>query len=721
MTFKKLSFLKLVSLFILFTICFLLLFGPTITKNITVKNSKEWFGRSISLETLKFNPFTGTIKLYDLKVFEEDNITSFLKFDTLIINTIPYKLLGNTIEIEEFKLTGVQLNIEKTDSIFNFNDLLIRYTSTDSITDTNSSSYDFIMSDFELKQSRIQYIDTPLNDTIQFNRLNFKIPYIALNKEDRSDISIHFNINDSASIYAELKYNPLSKKINSTLKINNLNIHDFQNYVTPYMSISSINGYLNTTAIINGSLDSINHINIKNDLEITNFMLKDTEGKDVLGSKSITVQTNNFSPADSNFTIDNIKITTPYVHFLLEDSTNNFLQLFNIPNTVETVNPENETVNYHYSLTKEVPALKHLTIKKININDGILDYADHLTSEKFSYHLSKIEMQSENITTQTDWLDFKAKMLLNNRGTLNANFGFNPDNLYTSTLKIDIEKFLLSDLNIYTKHYMGHEILEGDMYYYSTTTIKQGQLESTNQLIIKNSKLNNSNKGLFNLPLRFALFLLRDKDGIVKLEIPLRGDLNDPEIRIGKIVWNTFKGLILKAVNQPGKLLGSLITDKSIDINSINFNYNDTTLTPAQLKQLDALLELEVKKPGLSIQLEYFTNLAKEKEVTTLTYAIEKYTLATNQKLKNDSSNFKQYLQDFNTNNNNNSTNLYENYLFPLSIDSIMGYNTQLKNEKIIKYVKSQDISSQITILPHTLDTDTISNPYFKIIYDILE
>jgi hypothetical protein len=50
----------------------------------------------------------------------------------------------------------------------------------------------------------------------------------------------------------------------------------------------------------------------------------------------------------------------------------------------------------------------------------------------------------------------------------------------------------------------------------------------------------NNRNGLFSLTIK-AGFIYFDKNGDVNLEIPVRGDLNDPKINIWRIVWTTFK------------------------------------------------------------------------------------------------------------------------------------------------------------------------------------
>ncbi|MCK5703102.1 MAG: hypothetical protein KAI29_18195, partial [Cyclobacteriaceae bacterium] len=120
--------------------------------------------------------------------------------------------------------------------------------------------------------------------------------------------------------------------------------------------------------------------------------------------------------------------------------------------------------------------------------------------------------------------------------------------------------------------------------------------------------------GLHDLPLKLAFFLLKDREGVIDLKVPVRGDLKDPEIKLGTILWDTFKDIIVKTVAAPYDLLAGLLSVDPKEITAIEFAYADTTLTESRKKQLDLLLTLEEKKEGLGIELVYFNDIEKEKE-----------------------------------------------------------------------------------------------------------
>lgn len=140
-------------------------------------------------------------------------------------------------------------------------------------------------------------------------------------------------------------------------------------------------------------------------------------------------------------------------------------------------------------------------------------------------------------------------------------------------------------------------------------------------MIIENVEIGEKQGGLHELPLKFAIFLLKDREGVIDLDVPVSGDLKDPEVNIGKIAWNTLKNLIVKTLAAPYDWLAKLVGVDPKDIQTIEFAYGDTTMTNQIRGQLDLLLSLEEKKEGLGIELVYYSEVEKEKEQLSLAFA----------------------------------------------------------------------------------------------------
>jgi hypothetical protein len=308
-------------------------------------------------------------------------------------------------------------------------------------------------------------------------------------------------------------------------------------------------------------------------------------------------------------------------------------------------------------------------------------------------------MNADKILSTSDWIKINSKMLLNKRGSLVAEVGFNPMNPYDIILDYTIKDFQLSDLNIYSRYYMGFPIVYGDMYYKSHTEILKNQLTSENKLIIQNAELGDKRGGLYDLPMKFALFILKDKNGIINLDIPVRGDLNDPSVTVGKIVWTTFKNLIVKVGTAPVSFLAGLISVDPKDIKSIEYSYLDTTFTSAKQNQLDKLLELEKKKDGLKIELVYFNDIQVEKQQIAVSEAGKIFTSATGKNYQSNEKEFTDFLKEKTLTDSLKIEEASFKLVPATVVDSIYLVYEQARKNNIEKYLHTVNDSTQIRFI----------------------
>ncbi len=693
---------------------------PGIVKRYAINHSKELVGRQIHLEKLKVNYFTGTIKVIDFKMLEQNEQDNFIFFDTLIVNLEPLQLFNDKIEIEDFYLKGLDVNVSMKDSIFSFDDLIAFHTAVeDSINQGNEENpFKYSLSNIELKNANFHFNDQNINHTTDIKNISFLVPFIGWDQEDKSNADVKFNFENGGYIESILNINPIDGEYDTTLVISDLYLDSFYKYVLEYAEINSFSGLVNSKIDIIGNTNNVINSIITGKVNVNDFTMTDINNKTFLSAKEMYVDIQKLDYTNSSYIIDSLIINDSYTFFQLDSLTNNFFKIFKI----ESSENENTLVNIDTTKANVTEESKfYYAINHLDVNRGVLDYTDNLTGKPFNYHLSEIDIKTDSILSDSKWVDIQSEMLLNNRGTLKAELGINPSNPLNINLDFSIEKFLLSDINIYSNYYTGHTILEGDMYYYSNSIITNGDIVSENNLLIKNVSLKNSKGGLYSLPLKFAIFLLKDKNGDVNLEIPLRGNLNDPSVNVSKIIWNTFKNLIVKAATSPGRLLAGLVGGDPKDIEEISFNYLDTTPSDKNKNQLNKLLDLEQKKEGIKIEMIYYVDENLQKEAIAKDEAGKLYYKETQKDYLKDEKGFKLFLLSKTT---TDSLDFKQSYLAitnPSIIDSIAKNNSKLLISNTEKYLRMANDSTQIKILfsDSKAPENTGSRPILKVNFSI--
>jgi hypothetical protein len=108
-----------------------------------------------------------------------------------------------------------------------------------------------------------------------------------------------------------------------------------------------------------------------------------------------------------------------------------------------------------------------------------------------------------------------------------------------------------------------------------------------------------------SLPLKLAVALLKDADGKISIELPVTGDLNNPQFRVMPIIWQTLRNLIVKAVSAPFKMIGGLVSGGgSEDLGSVSFAPGSSDLSKEAEGALNKLSSALKERPALRLEIE---------------------------------------------------------------------------------------------------------------------
>ncbi|MBN8248184.1 MAG: DUF748 domain-containing protein, partial [Verrucomicrobia bacterium] len=112
----------------------------------------------------------------------------------------------------------------------------------------------------------------------------------------------------------------------------------------------------------------------------------------------------------------------------------------------------------------------------------------------------------------------------------------------------------------YAIKFAGYPLKDGRLTADVKYQVQGRQVQGENHVVVDRLTLGARAEGkpLLDLPIRLGIALLKDSNGRITLDVPVRGSLDDPEFGVGKVVWQAVKGLFVKAATAPFRLLGSL-------------------------------------------------------------------------------------------------------------------------------------------------------------------
>jgi hypothetical protein len=247
-----------------------------------------------------------------------------------------------------------------------------------------------------------------------------------------------------------------------------------------------------------------------------------------------------------------------------------------------------------------------IRIREIRVDGGRMNFSDFFVKPNFS---ADVQQLSGTITGASSAFDSRAKVRLTGKldefspvsiqGELQP-FAFDR---YTD-LGLKFENISLPIFNPYSTPLAGYNIAKGklttDLHY----TIVDRKLDAQHKIRIDQLEWGEATatQGEATLPVKFATSLLKDKDGVINLDVPVGGTLDDPSFRIGPIIWQVIKNIIVKAVTAPFSLLGSLFAGAE-EAQYIDFAPGEATLDAGTAERLGALAKSLAEKPELKLDV----------------------------------------------------------------------------------------------------------------------
>lgn len=174
----------------------------------------------------------------------------------------------------------------------------------------------------------------------------------------------------------------------------------------------------------------------------------------------------------------------------------------------------------------------------------------------------------------------------------------------------------LPPLSPYSVKYAGHGIERGKLSMDVAYQIQpDGQLVASNKLVLNQLAFGDPVEGAPNsLPVRLAVALLADSNGVIDINLPISGSLNDPEFSFGGIVFKVIMNLIAKAVTAPFALLASALGGADEELGTVNFAPGSAVLGTEARANLDKVAQAMKERPALTMTVAGTASLAAERE-----------------------------------------------------------------------------------------------------------
>ncbi|GAF03517.1 DUF748 domain-containing protein [Saccharicrinis fermentans] len=593
----------------------ILFFLSTVIKNYLVNNSQQLIGRKLTLEELHINYFKVQLNAHNFTLFEENKKDTFVYFKELLINYDPWKMLSSEYAVAQIRLIEPYIYIENQGKAFNFDSLI---PSSDSLATTKdelpdgNDSVKFSIHNIELVKGKFLYHDRAVNNLLEFDKLNLKLPLIAWDSRS-SEMGVEFSIGERGIVKIEAEIDQQLAAYNIHFGTENIQLNSFTNYLKDYLYISTLNGLLQSDIHVKGSIESLDNIVINGVARIDSLQIRDNKGSILASARTAQAKMDTLDLGNMRYTINKIYINQPYISAVLEKDMSNW-EYFLTPYFANSV----QATKQDSLINSKGKENLYYRIDTLVVNNGQVQFADHTLNRPFSYKISDINMEMNTLTELNDAIPLKWAMRFNNNGTYKGETHFSlrtPLNLF---YQAQINNLDMHSFSPYTEYYLGYPIISGLFNYECSLEMTPRHLKNDNHLLVKEPEFGRktNDSTAHKLPLKLALYLIKDAKDNVDFDLPVTGNPSEPGFKLGPLIWKTFGKFIAKTATQPFSSLGKLVGTNPEQLKHIPFEYTQDSLRDEQINTLDKIAEILSKKKDLIFTFRQ--ELAVDEEMSIL-------------------------------------------------------------------------------------------------------
>jgi hypothetical protein len=683
-----------------------------------VKNSVELIGRKLEIAELHFNYAKISARINELYLYEENGTDKFVSFNELYVNISPWKLLSGEYSISQIYLDGLNVSVIQDSIGFNFDDLLSGKDETIDSTQVKNETTKFSIYNIEIKNGYIAYFDKNKDNLLDLKNINLDLPLIAWNNQ-KSEMGVDFSVGNEGNVSINADVDHSSKRYQLNLKISSVEINPFMAYITDYMHISGMQGHINTSLNIDGSMSNFMDVFVKGNTSLQDFILNDIEGNKFLAAKSAKVNLDSLHIGTSHYEIGEVELVEPEIYATLFKENTNFERIFEPVMAVDSLENVGDTIAKESSL--------FYAVDSIILKGGLVQFTDRTLNRDFVYDIKDVSLNLGTVSATADNIPLAYSMNLNDGGEAKGNLHFNLNKAHDFKLKTKVSGLELMSFSPYTEFYIARPITQGTLNYDCSIDMKPDYLDNQNGIKISEFDFGKktTDPNTIKAPVRLALYLLKDQNDHIQFNLPVSGNPKEPDFKLGKIIWKTLMNFLVKTAAKPFGILGNIAGTNPENIETIPLKYASSQIDNKEKSTLKHISRILEKKSELVFTFTQETDIEKEREYLILENCVNAYFKSKpemipnlqNQPLKNwasQNSEFRNYLVKDSTDMTQTIEKLCLKKLGEPKANFLLDSLLDERNEKISIYLKDSLHVSQDNFKVKIADLRNLSDQQKK-------
>ena len=653
---KKSVKIILIVIAALFVLAFAALkLAPGFVKDYIVAHSEEYIGRKVAIENVSLSPLTWTVNVDNFALLERDGTTPFVSFEKFRINLNPTRIITGTASVGEIYLKGLYVHVVQSGDRFNFSDILdkvaamdssatetVDTTATDSTAMINAAEIaeglpvSISVKNIALENGNIIYEDAKVGSKIHIKDFGVAIPAVYLSNK-QTDVGVSLKFATGGDLNVKVTVNAATNDFDVNVGLKDFALAAGKPYLNDFVNIKDFDGKVSVDMDIQGNLNSILSSNVKGIVSVDSVVITETNDK-TIGANHVGVGIAEANLDKFKFRIDSVVVNGAFAHLDLYKGGKTNIDVLLSPkskaakadtratdstavplDSLVTAAPEGSEQDT--AKAKAEPAKKlDAIVAKLLVQNTTVTANDYTLSKPFNYKVSAITVSGSNINFDKP-CNVNVTAAFPEGGSVSVKYKGALNDIGTMDAYVSVKNLALKYFSNYSLHFTGYPITGGTMAFASDNKMKDFNVDSKNTIDIYNIEVGDKDVSVdpeYPVPMKVGLYVLKDKDDKIQFDVPVKGNVKDPEFSYLKIVWDTVTKLLIKVALSPIKIVGNVANTgaSAVGLNlgkddEILIDVSSNTFTSEQFAKASKMTEALAKDKNLTLTYTQYYNPAK--------------------------------------------------------------------------------------------------------------
>ena len=456
---------------------------------------------------------------------------------------------------------------------------------------------------FDIKNISVNNADIALTHLFEgekiahkFDNLNVKVANLSSDFSKPLDAKVAMKSSQKLNldVDSKIKIEPLD--VSAKIKLNDTNLPKYFAYAKPFLEASLASGQMSADAQLHYAKD------IKADAKVSikDIRLNGKKTEKLIAFKSLDLEKISF--AKNDLAISGVSLNSPFIkaHLSKERKFNLSQIVKEDKNKAKTeAKPESKK-----AASKKDDELK-FSVKNFSLKNGEVDFSDASLFMPFATTISKLNGKLTDIDKKRPSSgEFQGVVGKNGFAQITAKLF--PFELKQNTdIKLDFKDIDLVNVTPYSGQFVGYKIKKGKLNLNLNYSVADSKLNGSNFINFDSLTLGEKvdSKDAVNLPLSLAISILSDQNNQINIDLPVEGNLDDPDFKYGGVIWAAVKKLFADITLAPFRFLGNALGLGSKDLSSIDFLAGSSELISSEAPKIADFIKLTGSKPKMKLSI----------------------------------------------------------------------------------------------------------------------